>query len=733
MKFNHLVESEDQEIKLAVVPRSSNVKTDEDNSLESQINQVTDQSLQEGCSEGSQDIHLWEDFVQMAKLRKNKSLGNILDKERSGSYGNIIEEDELSRGFSSTCQLDMNTLDNIDDISLYEDHMDHGSKSQNQNHKNNNMFEFHNVSLAEPVHRESLFSIGIDESDEKHHDNDDDHVYSGHARSCFLESHGVPNTSINDDSLKLDFIGSHSISFENLFSINDGRVQFLNGDRAADSRVSLNQHKAAPDAEYMSHESDIDDQGSTCHSELRGHLSNNSCRCNGLSDPENDCKYFIPKSVSDIQLVDSKDSLCNADSSVDGSDHNSNPGHGIELEQLGNNGAVTCKLNESSIQNKDESTPEGHNIGRVAAWINQLDVQNCDIVEELGKSSNPAQKKEQPKVAGRIESKKVDARSSIGMIVAYDYLSTLSPMSSTAQMANLGLVAIPILSAFVGLKMLNLSGNAIVRITSGAFPKGLHMLNLSKNKISVIEGLRELTRLRVLDLSYNRISRIGHGLASCLMLKELYLGGNKISEIEGLHRLLKLSVLDICSNRISNSKGLKQLAANYASLQAVNIKSNPAEKNVGNEELKKHLSSLLPHLAYYNKQVIRANGSKEALDRPRRSFSSHQFDRSFRSEGKDSHRGIRGTGLSKSSYSHGKSGNGLNTSIKSSKRSHRPLKSLWPKPTNDLPDAGRNMLLGLQPSSFLRRTQSEGAFGESYELQSYRLDPLVPVPDMEAI
>lgn len=473
MKFNYLVESEDQEIKLVVVPRSSNVKTDEDNSLESQMKQVTDQSLQEGCSEGSQDIHLWEDFVQMAKLRKNKSLGNILDKERSGFYGNIIEEDELSHGFSSTCQLDMNTLDNIDGTSLYEDHMDHGSKSQNQNHKNN-MFEFHNVSLAEPVHRESLFSIGIVESDEKHHDNDDDHVYSEHARSCFLDSHGVPNSCINDDSLKLDFIGSHSISFENLFSINDGRVQFLNGDRAAYSRVPLNLHKAASNAEYMSHESDIDDQGSTCHSELRGHLSNNSCGCNG-SDPEKDCKYFIPKSISDNQLVDSKDSLCNADSSVDGSDrnsnpghgielgsdHNRNPGHGIELELLGNNGAVTCKLNESSIQNKDESTPEGHNIGRVAAWINQLDVQNCDIVEELGKSSNPAQKKEQPKVAGRIESKKVDARSSIGMIVAYDYLSTLSPMSSTAQMANLGLVAIPILSAFVGLKMLNLSGNAI--------------------------------------------------------------------------------------------------------------------------------------------------------------------------------------------------------------------------------------------------------------------------------
>ncbi|MCH1922498.1 protein phosphatase 1 regulatory subunit 42, partial [Shewanella sp. A3A] len=69
------------------------------------------------------------------------------------------------------------------------------------------------------------------------------------------------------------------------------------------------------------------------------------------------------------------------------------------------------------------------------------------------------------------------------------------------------------------------------------------MLSLSKNNISTIEGLRELTRLRLLDISYNRISRIGHGLASCSSLKELYLGGNKISEVDGLHRLLKLKVL----------------------------------------------------------------------------------------------------------------------------------------------------------------------------------------------
>lgn len=62
----------------------------------------------------------------------------------------------------------------------------------------------------------------------------------------------------------------------------------------------------------------------------------------------------------------------------------------------------------------------------------------------------------------------------------------------------------------------------LVRITAGALPRGLHILNLSKNSISTIEGLRELTRLRVLDLSYNRIVRIGHGMASLILLFLLF-------------------------------------------------------------------------------------------------------------------------------------------------------------------------------------------------------------------
>lgn len=132
------------------------------------------------------------------------------------------------------------------------------------------------------------------------------------------------------------------------------------------------------------------------------------------------------------------------------------------------------------------------------------------------------------------------------------------------------------------------------------------------------------------------------GLASCSSLKELYLAGNKISEVEGLHRLLKLSVLDLRFNKISTAKCLGQLAANYNSLQAISLEGNPAQKNVGNEQLKKYLQGLLPNLAYYNRQPMKASGLKDGADRSvRLGINSHQFDRS-RSDHKSKRKGSHG-------------------------------------------------------------------------------------------
>lgn len=136
---------------------------------------------------------------------------------------------------------------------------------------------------------------------------------------------------------------------------------------------------------------------------------------------------------------------------------------------------------------------------------------------------------------------------------------------------------------------------------------------------------------------------IWEGLASCSSLKELYLAGNKISEVEGLHRLLKLSILDLRFNKISTTKCLGQLAANYNSLQAISLEGNPCQKNVGDEQLKKYLQGLLPHLVYYNRQPIKVNTLKDGADRSvRLGMSSHQFDRSLRSDRKTTRKGSHG-------------------------------------------------------------------------------------------
>ncbi|KAL7128874.1 hypothetical protein ABFS83_13G022900 [Erythranthe nasuta] len=263
---------------------------------------------------------------------------------------------------------------------------------------------------------------------------------------------------------------------------------------------------------------------------------------------------------------------------------------------------------------EDELPTKGFRLTRIEEWV--FDHQHCrspveESANEFGSCSNHEFPEGSNALLEEPSSKKLEVKVNPGTEAAKRYITSLNASATSAQLTNLGLVVIPFLSAFVSLKVVNLSGNSIARITSGALPRGLHILNLSKNHISAIEGLRDLTRLRVLDLSYNRILRIGHGLAGCSSIKELYLAGNKISEVEGLHRLLKLSVLDLRFNKISTTKCLGQLAANYSCLQSLSLDGNPAQKNVGDEQLKKYAQSLLPQLTYYNRQSIKIGVVKD--------------------------------------------------------------------------------------------------------------------------
>lgn len=181
---------------------------------------------------------------------------------------------------------------------------------------------------------------------------------------------------------------------------------------------------------------------------------------------------------------------------------------------------------------------------------------------------------------------------------------------------------------------------------------------------------------------------IFEGLASCSSLKELYLAGNKISDVDGLHRLLKLNILDLRCNKISTAKGLGQLAANYGSLQAINLEGNPAQRNVGDEYLKKYLLSLLPNLVYYNKHAIKSKGTKEIS----RSVS--------RTELKLPQRGSHGSGLHNAALNQAR--------MKQSKsQSHHHVRLL---PAGAKPAAYLEKPAGLQLSSHIRRIRSEGSF-----------------------
>ncbi|XP_042494186.1 uncharacterized protein LOC122073639 [Macadamia integrifolia] len=259
---------------------------------------------------------------------------------------------------------------------------------------------------------------------------------------------------------------------------------------------------------------------------------------------------------------------------------------------------------------------ESSSMTRVDEWVNSLEIQPPLLIneEDAGDEDHIAFPPSPDASLARNTShinQCPNHHVSEEVLHANSMIQSLNSSSTVAHIAGMGLKVIPSIARFSSLRSVNLSGNFIVQITPGSLPKGLHNLNLSRNKIVVIEGLRDLTRLRVLDLSYNRISRIGQGLSNCTLIKELYLAGNKISDVEGLHRLLKLMVLDLSFNKITTAKALGQLVASYSSLLALNLLGNPIQSNIGEDQLRKTVSGILPQLAYLNKQPIKPQRARE--------------------------------------------------------------------------------------------------------------------------
>lgn len=195
------------------------------------------------------------------------------------------------------------------------------------------------------------------------------------------------------------------------------------------------------------------------------------------------------------------------------------------------------------------------------------------------------------------------------------------------------------------------------------------------------------------------------------------MAGNKISEVEGLHRLLKLTVLDLRFNKISTAKCLGQLAANYNSLQAISLEGNPAQKNVGDDQLKKYLQGLLPHLAYVNRQPIKASSLKDAADRSvRLGSSSYQFDRGLRADHKTTRKGGHSLATQRPSSL---SGHGRGSQVVQSPKRTRARHGRLPPIATKAVIYNRNQnydfitkMLNFRPEDLsMRRSRSEGTLG----------------------
>ncbi|XP_043689087.1 uncharacterized protein LOC122640047 isoform X2 [Telopea speciosissima] len=622
--------AQDQALNVSSIPTNLNpllLESYEDNPSNTGAKQLQNSSSVECCSkseemntdlstEGDTKVH------QMACLKKSRSLESGLNRE-GRAFSRVGAEDEIYQVSTGDDSHEMNSSAIFDIL----DHGVHMKESFDKKCRGINLLnQCHEDLITESfqgncvqAHNESIFSIGDPKQRERGHEDFVTQLSGEHGTDSGLSTPTTPPIIAKSYSLPdLGVCTPHSGEGSS------SPVYIGANCRNSDSFYTQN----AKREEFVNHEVGSNALEKKCDNSIS---ENEKDKCENIFG--DGYRFIAPEK----------------DWTTEGTD---------EVDM------VNKLLGEPSVQNWNDLPNKDFKIKRIEEWVSMINLKDSSPFEE---TSEPAQSINETKKV----STALDSKNTPGIEAAKSYISSLTATSTSAQLANLGLVVIPFLSAFVSLRVLNLSGNSIVRITAGALPRGLHVLNLSKNNISVIEGLRELTRLRILDLSYNRIFKIGHGLAYCTSIKELYLAGNKISEVEGLHRLLKLNILDLHFNKISIAKSLGQLAANYSSLQAISLESNPAQRNVGDEQLKKYLQGLLPNLVYLNRKPIKANSSKEVVDRAARSaLNVHKFDGGLRSELKLTRKGSHNVASHKpsSSSSHGHTSRGTGSQNQSKSR-----------------------------------------------------------------
>lgn len=311
-------------------------------------------------------------------------------------------------------------------------------------------------------------------SDEEHLKSENEFIFeSGNSNKADLGSDSPTENLTSEFSIQrsqslhsitssIEIVDNRSRSYVDLHCMGDGAVDFSVKQHGSDSEGKVSSghrsgssEKGSPEYRSGLYEEQFPEYGSGLYGQGSPEHGSGSY---GIHSPEHRSSLYGERSP------ERGSGSCGILSPErgSGSDGRISPKHTNDENIIEN--SPTYNVDSREELDREIVEEEDDNIKRIKDWINQIDINSDMIVEDPGESSGsgvgsgPVSDNMTPIHAACGPS---DPKTSVGMAMAYNYISAMNPVTASAQLSNLGLVAVPILSAFAGLRELNLSGNNI--------------------------------------------------------------------------------------------------------------------------------------------------------------------------------------------------------------------------------------------------------------------------------
>jgi hypothetical protein len=476
-------DSREQTVKFTTGSKSPNQMTDENNNSAASVQyDINSLSHQECWRSEDWNRHASSDDDKEEKvglMQKSQSLGNMLQKDSDHHGSDGSECHSIDHDHRCHC-------------SSFKSDTDVGESTKLVSKNNENIFDASSDLMSHGVYEPSI-----------DHAVDSDMHHMSYDQSKFPRSQSAifQNNSNSDveGSVDSERLGPRHRSFEDLCSLDGEKADYLSGDETNRSKSNMEVLCVGPSSPDIFETLDLEDgSGGRSDAAEGGQRSSASLDENFVRDGMPSHEYWDGKFITADNSADpvspyfpdsehcchhsGKDDVVNGATDEERENklwnRDSTLYHmslGIDMPNLKNlsdsKGIIEEAEHSGTEMNGDqhlaanELSPRTYSIKRIEDWISQIDIDSDVIVEEQGESSSSASAKYSESVTG-VSSVRPNAKSHLGMEIAYTYISKLTPVSSSAQLANLGLVAIPRLSAFSGLRLLNLSGNSIGEISS---------------------------------------------------------------------------------------------------------------------------------------------------------------------------------------------------------------------------------------------------------------------------